>query len=199
VQRVCRPRGVGKMLRLACVLFAVLAVTHGNRRTPTPCASTYVNGTDRPGGDYSNFALEQADPNLCWQFCCAAPECRAWVYCVPGVEGPQPWCWLKNTVPPTNPLYTVISGVILHNDTVFPQLPSTFEWSLGVQDVSAPSFAATMHCAYEYSLSSFVCYSDFANGTLDIHLWRYDLKQFYWVQESFLPNGTAVVQCEKSP
>ncbi|WP_164712231.1 PAN domain-containing protein [Methylobacterium currus] len=55
---------------------------------------------DRPGLDYRNFSLAQADPGLCLNACDGEAQCKAWTYVRPGVQGPQARCWLKSNVPP---------------------------------------------------------------------------------------------------
>ena len=46
-------------------------------------------GVDMPGGDYSNFDLASADPNLCQSACAGDQVCAAWTYVKPGVQGPK--------------------------------------------------------------------------------------------------------------
>jgi hypothetical protein len=67
--------------------------------------------TDRPGMDYNNFDLASANPSLCEQACNADPDCRAFTYVKPGVQGANPRCWLKNGVPAANPSDCCDSGV----------------------------------------------------------------------------------------
>jgi len=55
---------------------------------------------DRPGADYSNFAMRPGDPALCAQRCERDNKCRAWNFRYPTAEIPVAWCWLKNAVPP---------------------------------------------------------------------------------------------------
>ncbi|NPA27604.1 MAG: hypothetical protein GXN91_00955, partial [Epsilonproteobacteria bacterium] len=57
-------------------------------------------GIDRPGMDYSSFALSVADPKLCEKRCEADSRCRAWTYVKPNTfQGPKPMCWLKDAIP----------------------------------------------------------------------------------------------------
>jgi PAN domain len=46
--------------------------------------------TDRPGMDYSNFDLASANPSLCEQACNGDPNCLAFTYVKPGVQGAVP-------------------------------------------------------------------------------------------------------------
>lgn len=66
---------------------------------------------DRPGMDYSNFDLASADPSLCEQACNGDPNCRAFTYVKPGVQGASARCWLKNAIPTAVPNDCCDSGV----------------------------------------------------------------------------------------
>lgn len=67
--------------------------------------------TDRPGMDYSSFDLGSANPSLCEQACNSDPDCRAFTYVKPGVQGPNARCWLKNGIPTATPNDCCDSGV----------------------------------------------------------------------------------------
>lgn len=87
--------------------------------TPPPIAAEFaVSGvlgyeydTDRQGGDYTNFPLPQANPQLCFERCNGDSQCRAWTYVIPGVQGADAHCWLKSTVPASAAADFAISGV----------------------------------------------------------------------------------------
>ena len=68
-------------------------------------------GIDRSGGDYKDFDLAAADPNLCAAACAGDAKCRAFTYVNRGMQGPSARCWLKGSVPgaAANPCCT--SGV----------------------------------------------------------------------------------------
>jgi hypothetical protein len=67
---------------------------------------------DRPGGDFKNFDLAAADPNLCKSACeREGMLCNAWTFVRPGVQGPRARCWLKFTVPPAVTSNCCTSGV----------------------------------------------------------------------------------------
>ncbi len=61
--------------------------------------------------DYSNFDLAILNPSLCEQACNSDPECRAFTYVNPGVQGPNARCWLKNGIPTATPNDCCDSGV----------------------------------------------------------------------------------------
>ncbi|MBL8012370.1 MAG: FecR domain-containing protein [Candidatus Omnitrophica bacterium] len=61
---------------------------------------SYEYGIDRPGWDYNHFSLAGANPDLCFERCRQEEACRAFTYVKPGYQGPEPMCWLKNSVPP---------------------------------------------------------------------------------------------------
>ncbi|HTV34366.1 MAG TPA: PAN domain-containing protein, partial [Methylocella sp.] len=57
-------------------------------------------GNDRPGSDFSNFDLPEANPAICEQQCSSQSSCKAWTYVAPNTtQGPNPRCWLKNAIP----------------------------------------------------------------------------------------------------
>ncbi len=66
---------------------------------------------DRPGQDFFDTDLDQADPALCAAACQRDPHCKAWTFVKPGVQGEKARCWLKNAVPPPNPDDCCISGL----------------------------------------------------------------------------------------
>ena len=68
-------------------------------------------GTDRPGQDYRNFDLPEAQPELCQAQCGADPQCQAFTYVQPGLQGPSARCWLKSGVPAAGASSCCISGV----------------------------------------------------------------------------------------
>ncbi len=67
--------------------------------------------TDRPGMDYSSFDLASANPSLCEQACDGDPNCLAFTYVKPGVQGASARCWLKNGIPTAYPATCCDSGV----------------------------------------------------------------------------------------
>jgi 1-phosphatidylinositol phosphodiesterase len=70
---------------------------------PAPAAGQWEPQTDRPGSDYRNFDLRAPRPEMCRDACWNEPQCRAFTYVRPGVQGPHARCWLKNIVPPSRP------------------------------------------------------------------------------------------------
>ena len=67
---------------------------------------------DRRGGDYTNVTLPPGSvAQLCLDLCNADVPCKAWTYVKPGVQAPNPRCWLKNTVPDANANNCCTSGV----------------------------------------------------------------------------------------
>ena len=58
--------------------------------------------TDRPGGDYRKM-VDVADAGKCEKICVDDGKCRAFTWVRPGVLGPKPICFLKNSVPPARP------------------------------------------------------------------------------------------------
>jgi len=66
---------------------------------------------DRPGSDYRDFDLPQAMAEACRDACAGDPQCRAFTYVKPGVQGPNARCWLKESVPQGGPSSCCVSGV----------------------------------------------------------------------------------------
>ena len=67
--------------------------------------------SDRPGMDYKNFELDNPDPELCRDACANDPNCQAYTYVKPGIQGAKARCWLKKTVPPARSNNCCVSGV----------------------------------------------------------------------------------------
>jgi hypothetical protein len=84
---------------------------------PNPAASSVTNqltvepDTDRGGGDYHSFELSQPRFEACRSACAEAPECRAYTYVKPGVQGGNARCWLKSVVPAAYANPCCISGI----------------------------------------------------------------------------------------
>lgn len=80
-------------------------------RKPPPNES-WEFSVDRPGSDLSaGQDLVRDDPALCATACAANGSCRAWTYVKPGVQGPNPRCWLKNAVPGARANDCCVSGL----------------------------------------------------------------------------------------
>jgi PAN domain len=77
--------------------------------TTLSIADTIEKDTNRPGGDYKNFAA--VDGLSCKTVCSnERPRCKAWTWVRKGVQGPDARCWLKASVPPPVPDKNCISG-----------------------------------------------------------------------------------------
>lgn len=87
---------------IAVLLFVSIALVDSFALEPN---------TDRPGMDYSNFDLPSANPSLCEQACNGDPNCLAFTYVNPGVQGASARCWLKNGIPTAYPATCCDSGV----------------------------------------------------------------------------------------
>jgi hypothetical protein len=77
---------------------------------PAPPMVSMQAGTDRMGGDYRGFALDQADPQLCRKACADEAVCRSYTYVNPGLKGPKAMCFLKKSTPPSTPSPCCTSG-----------------------------------------------------------------------------------------
>lgn len=104
-----------RALSIAAVLnllaFAALAATADSiieSHRPSKLAEIDF---DRPGQDYKNFDMEDANVNTCEFACTKDAKCKAWTYVKPGIQGPKARCWLKVTNPAARPNTCCISGL----------------------------------------------------------------------------------------
>ena len=93
---------------------ATISGTKPNRAGPQPGAArvdqTMMFGIDFNGADLQSFALGRGDPALCQVACDNNPQCRAWTFIKPGVQGP-PICFLKSGVPQPGANFNLVSGM----------------------------------------------------------------------------------------
>ncbi len=81
----------------------------GQRQAPTSYPMEFK--TDRPGGDYRDFELPNADPKACAAACARDKDCKAWTYGKPGAGGEKAHCWLKDQIPEPSEDENCISGI----------------------------------------------------------------------------------------
>lgn len=73
---------------------------------------TKVENRNIPGGDYRNFELKPGEPcEKCMEECLKDPNCKAYTYVKPGVQGPDARCWLKSSVSNMVTDQNCISGI----------------------------------------------------------------------------------------
>ena len=107
-----------RSLRVSGVALAALTVSctivQSDPGTPgyvsSGSAALEVN-VDRPGSDYRSFDLGAPSPESCRDTCMVEPQCVAFTYVNPGVQGPSARCWLKSAVPNAQPNACCVSGV----------------------------------------------------------------------------------------
>jgi hypothetical protein len=99
---------------LACFISIALATLSGGPLAAQQflAATKLEHGIDRPGLDYKSFDLSTANPGQCAAACAKEAQCQAFTYVNPGVQGPNPRCWLKNGVPVAIMSRCCASGVI---------------------------------------------------------------------------------------
>jgi uncharacterized caspase-like protein len=78
--------------------------------TEAPGGMTLEADTDRPGLDYRRQANIQS-PEACATICAREEQCRAFTWVQAGVQGPEPYCWLKGTVPMPKAARFAVSGI----------------------------------------------------------------------------------------
>lgn len=83
---------------LAAVLCACGAAPAVPKSVVRP-ESVLAAGVDRPGEDYRDFDLAEAQPEACRSACLAEDKCLAWTYVRPGIQSEKARCWLKQGAP----------------------------------------------------------------------------------------------------
>ena len=86
------------------------------------------SGYDRPGGDYSSFAVRSGDPAVCAARCEREGRCRAWSFSYPGTVAPSAMCWLKSQVTTRVAQECCVSGV--RGAAVLDKKSDTVEFSM---------------------------------------------------------------------
>ena len=88
--------------------------TSGSATQPFPQQGksqvTMEFNTNRPGQDYKNFWLNTPDPGLCRDACANDPDCQAYTYVKPGIQGAKARCWLKKSVSAVQSNNCCVSG-----------------------------------------------------------------------------------------
>ena len=80
---------------------------------PAPKPGDLEMATNRPGGDYRDFATS-AKAEDCRDACNADSACKAFTWVTAGVQGDQAHCWLKNAASPPQPDRNCVSGLGVH-------------------------------------------------------------------------------------
>ena len=103
-----KTRMTTKVICLFGIMFLLVLLT---LQAQVKAGITMEDNTDRPGQDYKNFELDTPDPELCQEACANDPNCQAYTYVKPGIQGAKARCWLKKTVPPARNNNCCVSGV----------------------------------------------------------------------------------------
>jgi hypothetical protein len=102
--------GAPTQVQSQCCISGLARPTNTTVAVPPGSSSVELN-VDRPGADYSNFDLTEANPFECRSRCENDVNCRAYTYVKPTIQATQARCWLKSAVPSPNPTACCISGV----------------------------------------------------------------------------------------
>src|SRR3954453_16565970 len=86
---------------LVCVLYSPAALGANEGFQPN---------TDRPGNDFVNLAITDAES--CQEACRTNERCRAWAWVKPNIMGPKARCFLKSPAPAVRANRSCTSGVI---------------------------------------------------------------------------------------
>jgi 1-phosphatidylinositol phosphodiesterase len=101
--------------RAGAFVFAAALVTSCTVGVTTPGpaypTSNLEWNVDRPGAEYRSFELLSPSPEMCQSTCMNEPQCAAFTYVNPGVQGPNARCSLKSVVPQPVPQACCVSGV----------------------------------------------------------------------------------------
>jgi hypothetical protein len=92
----------------ALVTSCTVGVTTPGPAYPT---SNLEWNVDRPGSEYRSFDLASPGPEICQSACMNEPQCVAFTYVNPGVQGPNARCSLKSAVPQPVAQACCVSGV----------------------------------------------------------------------------------------
>ena len=92
----------------ALVTSCIVAVTTAGPAYPT---SNLEWNVERPGAEYRSFDLRDAQPRDCQSTCMNEPQCMAFTYVNPGVQGPNARCWLQERRAAAVPQACCVSGV----------------------------------------------------------------------------------------
>ena len=95
-----RSRVSRAMLAAASVLLTGCVVTGTATTGPGYPGSGLEWNVDRPGADYRSFDLVTPSPETCQSTCMNEPQCVAFTYVNPGVQGPNARCLLKTLMAP---------------------------------------------------------------------------------------------------
>lgn len=99
-------------LTCTAILFSVFVLPECLATVNNQDNVNVERNTDRPGNDYKDFDLPEANYEICRNACARDSYCRAYTYAHPGVYGrSNAHCWLKNPLPAANGSTCCISGV----------------------------------------------------------------------------------------
>ena len=87
-----RRRFIIKTLFLVVTLLALLSFPL------TKYVAAFENGYDRPGREFIGKRSAVARAQECFQICSGNPNCVAFTWVKPNIQGPPGMCWLKGSL-----------------------------------------------------------------------------------------------------
>ena len=76
-------------------------------------SDTYVEeNVNRAGGDYTSIQIDRNWPEACAYWCAQDSRCVAFTHVPMGVQGPNPVCWLKSSLPGATAVNGMTSGLV---------------------------------------------------------------------------------------
>lgn len=91
--------------------IGLMLLTMSAQVTARQDASAMELGTDRPGYDFGDFAIDNGAAE-CLQRCRDDARCRAWTFVGEQAPDGSGTCWLKDRVPPARPMTHAVSGSV---------------------------------------------------------------------------------------
>lgn len=78
----------------------------------TKPVAAFEQGYDRPGGEFIGKRSGVASAQECFQICSGNPNCVAFTWVKPNIQGPTGMCWLKGSLSKKVRNNCCVSGVV---------------------------------------------------------------------------------------
>jgi hypothetical protein len=135
---------IPKSVRVLTLPLTVAVLVISTTSIPKANAQSIETNTNRFGLDYRGFDTTSPTPSIlnppsfgsagwdeCSRTCNGDPNCRAWTYVKPGIQGPNAKCWLKKAIPAATANNCCTSGVAVHEIE-----PETNRFGLDYKNIS---------------------------------------------------------------
>lgn len=187
------------------VLFVIMLLIMALFNQKATTTFLWELDTDRPGMDYKSFWIDKDTEYFvavkqCWDACEKDPQCKAFTFVKPGVQGVDGRCYLKNGVPSPVKNTNCISGVVRpetvedkcknYAATAIQQVQSNFGWECGY---SGPRWSTNYQEHYDWCIKVTEdtakleteerkklldkCLEPSTSGDLSAHDWCYEINK----------------------